>query len=354
MRWMAWAAALTGLMAASASGQDMSERRCTDSGGRDRCSPEQQARVRALFGVRAIEEHRDAGDEVLRAFYVDGYGHDMIAIAFVRPRGADPELRVHFKQIEGEPDLEPLRAPVPEAAWDEIIGRSEHFDRELVPVPPTPGEIVLCVHPWVYTVEGTSPARSEEGSPSLRRRTEGACANGLTAAFARELYRAALDLLPHCARLRLVDRRSDVAQLSWCGILRGDRFAAAAVMSSAQPLLEIDRIEDAEAIDALLDPLATIDWDGAGPAGTGNEAAARFLVEKALEAGRYSFYVDSVDGLSADRVRLRGGFARFIEYPGAAEPVMEVAPAELIWRRDGRDFAVTSVTVGRYAPAARR
>jgi len=42
------------------------ERRCRDDSGAERCAEAQQQRMRELYGVRSIEEHRDAGDQVRR------------------------------------------------------------------------------------------------------------------------------------------------------------------------------------------------------------------------------------------------------------------------------------------------
>ena len=113
---------------------------CHDDRLVDRCSAEQQRRVRELFGVGTIEAHRDAGDQVRRAFYVDGYGRDVVAIVFIRPKGGDPALSVHFPREENGRRPEPLRVPVPAAAWQEAIERSAHFDRAL------PGRVHRVVH----------------------------------------------------------------------------------------------------------------------------------------------------------------------------------------------------------------
>ena len=85
----------------------------------DRCIQRGSAQL-ALFGVSPIEAHAAGGDLVRRAFFVDGYGRDVVAISFIRPRGAPPELVVHVPRGEGGEVPEPMRtevaAAVPEAA----------------------------------------------------------------------------------------------------------------------------------------------------------------------------------------------------------------------------------------------
>ena len=116
-------------------------------------------------------------------------------------RGAPPELVVHVPRGEGGEVPEPMRAPVPEPVWDALVRRSQHFDRSLAgqSEPADPTVIMVCLHSWVYTVEAIDPPLSEGRSPTVRRDTEDACEDGLAAAFADELERAAVELLPACA-----------------------------------------------------------------------------------------------------------------------------------------------------------
>ena len=167
--WTGAALLFSLLVAAPASPQGTPERDCRDDRGVDRCDEAQQRRVRELFGVRSIEEHRAAGDQVRRAFYVDGYGRDVVAIAFIRSPGRDPEVWVHYPRRDGEPTPEPLRAPVPRPVWNDVIERGEHFDRDVLsrPAPAAeprvarpagdaaedPETIPLCLHSWVFTIE---------------------------------------------------------------------------------------------------------------------------------------------------------------------------------------------------------
>lgn len=336
-------------LAASAAAQSRPSPRCRDDRGVNRCAPDQQARIRALFGVQSIEAHRDAGDQVRRAFYVDGHGQDMVAIAFVRAPGHDPEVSVYFPQVPGEPPLPPLRAPVPQAVWEDVLRRSILFDRELIPLPapnPSSGEIVLCIHPWLYTVEVSDPADYDGPAARLRRRTEDACANGLAAPYAEELERAALALFPQCALLDGVRRRGEARVLQACGILSGDRIAAAEARNAIEPLLDARQVEDAVSIAGLFAFESVVEWDGERQARVGPEAMARWWMAKAVGAGAAEFYIDSIEGLTANRVRVRGGLARWVEVPGGSESALEAARAELILTQSNGHFSIASATIG--------
>jgi hypothetical protein len=325
---------------------------CRDDNLLDRCSPEQQRRVRELFGVKTIEAHRDAGDRVRRAFYVDGYGRDVVAIAFVRAKGADPTLFVHFPRERDEKRIEPLRATVPQDVWDAVIDRSRHFDRWLQEDPPasvstdpdTDAEITLCIHSWVYTVEAADPAHFEGAAPTLRRRTEDACDNGLAETYATELQRAALALLPHCVRLERDLHRNEATLLSACRLLRGDRFAAAEVMNRLDHLRRAEGPEDVGLLAGIFAHDARIDWAGEAFDTKGGAAAA--WARKLAEGGRTVLYYDYVEGESANRVRFVGQLSRSVE----GQDRYLQARVEQIWSREGRDFQIERATVGPFRP----
>ena len=351
---MIWAVAPLSLSDATAVAQGRPDPNCTDDRGVDRCSPEQQSRVRELFGVRTIEEHAAAGDQVRRAFYVDGYGRDVVAIAFVRARGSEPMLWVHFPREEGRGRAEPLTAPVPQAVWQEVIEESAHFDRQLVPLPdevPVAQEdgeeiMAMCLHSSVFTIEATDPAEREGRQPTIRRRTEDACQNGLTEAYAVELRRVAVPLLPHCARLDPELHRNEATLLSACRLLAGDRLAAAEVMNRVDPFHSVDGADDAALIRHLFDYQAIIDWNGQRNSGAGS--AANFWAAKMAEGeGRIILYYDTITGESAERVRLTGLLSRPASGPG-----YENARVEQIRVGDGDSYAIERITVGPFEPLA--
>ena len=327
---------------------------CRDDRLVDRCAPEQQGRVRELFGVKPIEEHRKAGDQVRRAFYVDGYGRDVVAIEFIRPKGADPLLRVHFPAREGQARTPPMSAAVDAERWSALLRRSEHFDREPQARPRKPGEkdedeeIVLCLHSWVYTVEATDPARGEDEAPPVRRRTEDACDNGLAEAFATELGATAVPLLPPCALLDRERHRNDMSLLASCGLLKGDRLAAAGVMNRVDALRHSDEEEDLALLRPLFGYRAGVDW--AGEANEGADAAA-FWLRKTREADA-DFYFDEIVGETADRVRVLGALYRSVG-EGEAER-QELAKVELVWEQEGNRYQIERARVGPFEPVPKR
>jgi len=333
-----------------ASAQPGARSDCRDDQLVDRCAEDQQSRVRALFGVGSIEEHRSAGDQVRRVFYVDGYGRDLVAISFVRARGRDPVVWVHYPRQEGQPRPEPLQAPVPQAVWDDIFRRSRNFDRSFAPRPDDdPSVIRMCIHPWVYTIEGTDPAIGNQPGTS-RRKTESACEGGPGAFYAHEVERAALSLLPHCAALDRSQHRREASMLDACRMLRGDRLAAAEVLNLAGAFGRASTPEEAGLIYGRFGYRAIVDWNGSSNEGPGS--ALGFWIRKRVEEGRASFFVQSVDGESADRVRLLAMLSRSIEVPEGQERRYESARVEQIWvRGQGVDFTIESATVGPWEPA---
>jgi hypothetical protein len=361
MVWRRLSFLLALLLAAPAHGQSEVDRDCMDDRGADRCGAAQQARVRALYGVETLEAHRDAGDQVRRVFYVDGYGYDVAAIAFVRRPGHDPEVRVHVPPQEGRPGPAPMVAPVPIDVWELLIERSALFDRALVPRPEPArfenGEqlLTVCLHASVVTAEATDPAREGGEAARLRRRTEGGCSRGTTGAFAREVSRAALPLLPHCALLNSSHHRGPAAQLAACHVLSGDRPAAAQVRNQVEALSWADTMAELPEIAGLFDNRTRIDWNGELHAGREVDGAARFFLAKMLEAGRRDLVIDSIEGLSDRRVRFRGNLVRSVQTPDGQEEVSEIAPVEMIWELEysGR-FMIRSLTVGPSARPRRR
>lgn len=338
---------------------------CRDDRGVDRCAPGQQERVRRLFGVKTIEEHQSAGDQVRRVFYVDGYGRDVVAIEFLRPKGADPLLRVHFPAEEGEARVPPLIAAVDEASWNALLRRSAHFDRALPPQgaeqiaaepkkrkatrrgePPEEVEFLMCMHSWVYTAEATDPAEDQFDSAKVRRRTEDACDNGLTEAFAQEVQTLAVSLLPYCALLDPRQHRNDAKRLSACRILRGDRMAAAKVFNAWAPFGDADDPESAALLRSAFAYKAEIVWGGEP---RGEARPEDFWIRKQREAKADGFYIEEVFGESPQRVRVTGRL-----YRAVGEGKNEAAPVEQIWVEDGGDYEVESATVGPFAPIPRQ
>lgn len=321
------------------------DRNCTDDRGVDRCSPEQQRRVIELFGMRPIEEHAAAGDQVRRAFYVDGYGRDMIAIAFVRAPGRDPTLFVHFPETE-EGRSPPAEALVPAGVWEEVLDRSVHFDRELVS-PPAPkaesGAMVICIHSWVYTVEASDPA-SKDAPSRPRRDVEDACENGLGEAYASALAELALPLLPYCAALDPRQHRNTVSLLRACEALRGDRLAAAEAYNQAMSLrLALDR-DSADDVDRLFATPAVLVWDGQRFDRPADELTRR------VREMRSTLFLENAEGEGPDRSRVTGVLHRWADDEGEAKDVQAPVILRFRSRYSGAEPVIERIEVGPFEP----
>jgi len=80
--------------------------------------------------MASIEDEAASGAIVHRAFFVDGYGRDMPAVAFERRPGQSPEVVVYGAQGRS------TRAPVNHHVWARVVQEAEYADR-LHPTPHT-------------------------------------------------------------------------------------------------------------------------------------------------------------------------------------------------------------------------
>jgi hypothetical protein len=335
---------ITALLLLAISAQTAPDRNCTDGRGVDRCAEAQQGRSRALLGVRTIEAHRDAGDQVRRVSYVDGNGYDVIVIAFVRAPGRDPAVFVHFPRHDGRPAPEPIQAAVPYEVWTEMLTRSAHFDRSFVPLPAGQGEPDICLHPWIYTVESTDPARANLRPAALRRKTENACADGPAEAFAMDAQRLALPLFPYCARLDPQRFPNPATRLGACRLLRGDRMAAAEVLNRLGAF-HARESQDVVNLAGIFTRDARIEWHGRPSPGRGGAAA--FWLSGVAEASRANFFYEVVEGLAADRVRVTGALWRYTGGENGVPAIHYAAPVEQIWVfGPAQQFEIVSATIG--------
>lgn len=316
---------------------------CSDDAGSDRCSPEQHRRMLALYQLEPIERLREHGAQVRRIFYVDGYGRDLIALSFIRPRGGDPAVTVHYPRRDGAAPREPMRALLPASTWQDVLLRTSHFDRRLAPRDPSPtapDAISICLHGWVSTVEAADPHERE--SAGTRRAVENACAEGPVAPLATALSNVALPLFPACAALDPERHRGAAGQLAACAMLEGDRLAAAEVMNEAWPLIHADAAEDLSGLRPLFLEEAVLDWNGERHERGG---VAEAWLERKLRPMPSGLYVTSYRGQSADRVQVRGILVR-----RDSETATSEAPVEMTWLR-ARGFGprVERITVGAFA-----
>lgn len=332
------------VIAASAA-QPQSDCNCREEFASGRCAEARLRRTVEAYGVRSLEAHSDAGDQVRRVFYVDGYGSNLLLISFARAPGRDPAVWVHFPRRERDGAREPLHANVPWAVWQDVLFRSARFDRDLVPLPPRPEPPAICLHGWSYAVEATDPPRSRGESASLRRAVGDACEPNLVPPYAIEIERMALALFPHCARLAANQHRNPSTQLATCRILRGDRMAAAEVRNLAEVLRTISGPADAARLAGVLTDNSLIDWNGERNQGQGS-AAAFWATNAAPIRGVTSLYFESIEGESASRVRLTGILTRTADTAGGRATGMETARVEQIWTSEGGFFRVERAVIG--------
>lgn len=339
---LTFVAAIGVLLADSPAAQTASD---TDCPSPRTCPSDRQRALLAAYEVRTLEAHQADGDQVRRVFYVDGYGRDLILIAFVRSPGRDPMLSLHFPGQNGRRPMA-IQTPVPGEIWDEVMRRSYHFDRELIPASePTSAEQPICSHSWQYIVEGTGSTR-ERGTESIRRKIVDTCDDGLAQDFAEDAARLARPLLPSCAALDLGQyQNSPILALSACRLLGGDRIAAAAALNRADSFRQVRSERQAGLLAGRFHYSALIDWNGSRSAN--GEAAPQFWIEQISRAGDVSLFFDSVHGESADRVRITGRLSRWVRAAEDVQPRPEMAPVEFTWESEaGGLFQVRRVTVG--------
>lgn len=324
---------------------------CRDDRGTNRCSDAEQERMRALYGVRSIEAHRDAGDQLRRVFYVDGYGRDLIMIAFLRSPGSDPTAWVHYPRREGQPWPEPMKAAVPQAIWDRVIRRSEDFHRTYALLSgEDPESRSICLHGWVYAIEALDRPRGRLPA-ELRRKTESACENGPGSEFAEELAALALALFPHCAAIDLEKQRNEATVLDLCRVLSGDRLAAAEVLNLANGFLQLQDSDDAYRIRGAFADQTAIEWAGERYTGPGYRAAEFWLSQ--LQRRTTNLYIAGIEGRSADQVLLTGTLARSADTPRGRNTGYEQARVEQSWRRDNNgEMRLERAVVSAWQPSS--
>jgi hypothetical protein len=320
---------------------------CNDDMMRDRCDSESQRLVRELYGVPSIEELAASGAEIRRAFFVDGYARDIVAITFERRPGADPRVVVTARVADGAENGRrvEMSAPMSQRTWQGMLKETQYFDRTLAPLPPPPPEpgkedgILVCLHPWVVTVEGADPSER----PATRIRTEPSCGDKLAVDAAFSMAQRAYELLPQCNALSFDHYRNEATLLKFCALLEGDRIAAAQAMNQSSKLDEwILGERKAHDLRFLVCDDATLQWPGEA-AEDGRDGAATSLVR--LREGLYNWpVIVRVVGENANRVRVTGQLTRPSD--------KATAGFEQIWTRErGADFRLCEMRVEPFAAA---
>lgn len=290
-----------------------------------------------------------------RAFYVDGYDNDVVAISYVRSRGREPIVSVHRPRLNGQVP-EPLVASVPDDAWSAILRRSWFFDRTLEPLPHVDtGRVSLCLHPWVWTVEATDPPEVTADAQGVRRRTHNGCDDGLAGPYANELAISAVSLLSYCRSLDSRHYRNDAVLLADCFTLRGDRNAAAAVRNRVSEFTRASALAPPSGPQALFAPDAEIRLAGER---LGSESPEQVWIDLVWgDMSNAAFLsVDSVTGESSARAIVNGRLTRLWPRTPAdrtSSSRHEVARVEMTWVKRWDEFYVERVIVGAFEEESR-
>jgi hypothetical protein len=342
--WRLWVLVLLPVAAAPApaSAQHWPDDQCVDNPNLAPCLQSRADGLAEIYGVRRIEAHRDAGDEVVRVFYIkDG---DLALITLVRSPGRDPTAYVHFPQARNQSAATPMQAPISQAEWSEALYRAAYADRSLVSLPEDPEVQTICIHPWTYVFEASVPADAVYGrSARVRRYSASSCDDAPLLYFAADLQRLVLPLFPTCDALDRNRYGNAVQRLIQCQRLYGDRLAAAEVMNLASAFDRIGESEGPHALDHLFAWDAAIDWNGHRHAANDRETAA-FWRARIAEDGVSNFHIERAEGQSRNRVRVTGYLYR--NQPGTNDGTQSRAPFEQIWAATASGIQVTSITVG--------
>jgi len=322
--------------------------RCGRHGDQTACYIAHQDTYLSFFGLRSAEGSRAAGEQIRRVMIFGRVGNPLVAVEYRRAPGREPVVGIYGPASEAvrgraEPAYE---AAIPPAEWDRLGSAGAFFDRALVALPAEPradGAIVVCSDAWLDIVEATDP---DEESPRRRLRVaaQDTCQHGLANAYALELARTAVRLLPACGAISGEGGFAPMI-LAACAKLSGDRMAAAhayEVTRDAQDGHEPDRVSHAFAPDARLD------WMGQSTEGPGR--AARNWAAN-LREQLANFFPDQLRGESASRVHVTGHLERWQEEAG--ESVLWNAPVELVAElsRNDREFHIARASVGAFARA---
>lgn len=329
-------------------------RECLDDDLANRCLPEVQARVRDLLGLRSIEDEVASGAIIYRAFFVDGYGRDMPAISFERRPGQSPEVVIYGQ------DGRSTRAPVAHSAWEEVEDQASLADRILEPLPEPQGEdpdtvgIVICLHAWVQTVEIGNAPRDRFVNEPVRRRTESACADGLTTRFAFFLADLAVEQIPWCDRLRGDTERNSITRLNTCLYLAGDRMAAADLHNERLADVRWSRQGGADPVTWRgrlgINNRPVLTWGEQEIRSSGDwrdDPLITFLLARFEEHPDLAFYPVDVEGLDAAHVTVRGE----VGYDFGATLMVAEYVQQWEWDLNAFQWELTEWRVGPFAAA---
>ena len=207
---------------------------------------------------------------MVRAFFVDGYGHDVGLVTLWYAPAAEPRVAWRMpKPRNGEDAMAPIDATLTLSAWREVTAAGTYFDRALAQLPQK--ERSICLHGWTTRVEMV------EADGKIRRGIQSGCGDdALVWPLARRMTAAAIAAMPACALLDAEKTRNDITRLNKCNRLSGDRAAAAEATNVYDaPWFANPRGEDfTRALTYLFAEQLDVAWPGE-PVVTDGEAAAR-------------------------------------------------------------------------------
>ncbi|MGV3579295.1 hypothetical protein [Brevundimonas sp.] len=335
-------------------GQASPDRSCLDDNHRDICAPAMRADLLSRLGMTSVEDEAAAGVESYRAFFVDGYGRDLPAMAFERRPGQGPVSVVYGF------DGAQLETPISAETWGRVLAESHFADRELVDNTPAqdPSQMPLrmCLHAWVSTVEMSNSQTDRWSTTPVRRRVENTCDGALTTRFAFFIASESLKAQPHCQALDQQQQRNAVTTLATCLGLGGDRISASAVMEQVRggaPRFGLDQT-DPGVWRAYLGTngsprLTWGDQTVVTTRGTDNNVA-EFIVARLAESRRLTFEPRKFAGVSAREATVEGIATRAV---GEGDP-LTVTRANYrqtwVWDPNLAGWMVSEWTVGPFAP----
>jgi hypothetical protein len=324
---------------------------CLDDNHTDRCDAANRDRMLARFGAPTIEADAAAGAEVYRALYIDGYGRELPIIAFERRPGQPPQAV--FYGANGRR----LNAPLADAQWKRVQREGRFADQQVAaPSPPGVPDGIgpICLHAWVTTIEMANAPAGRSASTPLRRRTEDACAAGLTTQTALLFSELALDAFPQCSVLDRTDYRSSIHLLDVCASLEGDVHAASELHNTLDQRSRPGAVEPALYWSRYvgMNAVTTLEWNGdVIRAPLHGKQVVDFLAARQTE-----------ENLRLLPVAFRGEAAREVSVTGTAERSEAAADGvqagraaytqRWTWDPSGLSWTLRSMTVGAFVPAS--
>lgn len=331
------------------------DRNCLDDNNRNICAPAIRAGMLSRLGMTPVEDEAAAGVEAYRAFFVDGYGRDMPAMAFERRPGKGPVSVIYG--FEGAR----LETPVSAETWNRVVAESAFADRELVDIEPQndPSRIGprICLHAWVSAVEMSNSRPDGRTIMPVRRRSENGCNGTLATRFASFVAVESLKAQPHCQSLDQQLQRNAVTTLATCLGLSGDRISASSLMAQVRngsPRYGLDQ-SDPYVWRAYMGTNGSprLIWgDEVVVTDRGsNNRVAEFIVARLGESRRLTFEPQKFNGTSAREATVEGVVIRAV---GDTDPLTVTRASyrqTWVWDPNLSYWMVAEWTVGPFESA---